>query len=392
VVMASKDAWNAAFCCGTSSIVRFAPLMRIGGFPTDSVTEDYLLTLRLREIGYRTVYLNERLSLGLAPEGLREYIVQRSRWCLGFMQICAGHSGPLRPGNGLSFVDRLILSETFLHWAATHCYRLLGLMIPIANLLFGIVAVHANLTDTLSHFVPYFIVQMAAIAWLSESRSLPIMGELSQLLAATDIVKAVYQGLTKPQGQKFVVTAKGGDRSKRMVQTPLLAIFLTYLTLTIAGVCYAFVLDRSGNLLESASLPLFWSWYNIVILTLACLVCVEQPRLRKAERFSGHDAAQLIVDGRAMMFPIEDISTGGMRLRGAAPIAPGEEAMLVLDRQRLRAVVVRVGPGDFAISVEDGFDARAAMIRAVYSGRYSPAIERIEPMRVVAGLAQRVFR
>jgi len=77
VIMASKDAWGAAFCCGTSSIIRFAPLMRIGGFPTDSVTEDYLLTLRLKHIGYRTVYLNERLSLGLAPEGLREYIGRR---------------------------------------------------------------------------------------------------------------------------------------------------------------------------------------------------------------------------------------------------------------------------------------------------------------------------
>ena len=63
------------------------------------MTEDYLLTLRLRQIGYRTVYLNERLSLGLAPEGLREYIVQRSRWCLGFMQICVGRSGPA-PGAG----------------------------------------------------------------------------------------------------------------------------------------------------------------------------------------------------------------------------------------------------------------------------------------------------
>ena len=34
VVMASKDAWGAAFCCGTSSLIRFAPLMqRLGGFP-----------------------------------------------------------------------------------------------------------------------------------------------------------------------------------------------------------------------------------------------------------------------------------------------------------------------------------------------------------------------
>ena len=45
VVMASKDAWDGAFCCGTSSVLRFAPLARIGGFPTDSVTEDYLVSL-----------------------------------------------------------------------------------------------------------------------------------------------------------------------------------------------------------------------------------------------------------------------------------------------------------------------------------------------------------
>jgi cellulose synthase (UDP-forming) len=392
VIMASKDAWNAAFCCGTSSIVRFAPLMRIGGFPTDSVTEDYLLTLRLRQIGYRTVYLNERLSLGLAPEGLKEYIVQRSRWCLGFMQICAGRSGPLRPGNGLNFVDRLILTETFLHWSATHCYRLLGLVIPIGYLLFDIQAVHATVTDALSHFLPYFVVQMAAIAWLSESRALPIMGDLSHLLAATDIVKAVYQGLTKPKGQKFVVTAKGGDRSKRIVQTPLLAIFLTYLILTIAGVCRAFLLDPGRTLQDSASLPLFWSWYNIMLLTLACLVCIEQPRLRKAERFSGHDAARLLVNGRMQVFPIEDISTGGMRLRGVSPVALGEDATLVLGRERLRTVVVRAGAGEFAIAVEDQFEARAAMIRAVYSGRFSPAVERVEPMRVVGGLARRLFR
>jgi cellulose synthase (UDP-forming) len=392
VVMASRDAWNAAFCCGTSSIVRFAPLMRIGGFPTDSVTEDYLLTLRLREIGYRTVYLNERLSLGLAPEGLKEYVVQRSRWCLGFMQICAGRSGPFRFGNGLGVIERLALIDAFLHWAATYSYRLLGLIVPIGYMLFGVTAVRASVTDTLSHFLPYYVLQLAAFGWLSEARALPVVGDVSHLLAATDIVKAVYQGLTKPKGQKFVVTAKGGDRTKRFVQTPLLTLFLTYLTLTIAGVCYAFVLDPGRNLLQSASLPLAWSWYNIVILTLACLVCIEQPRFRKSERFSGGDRAWLIVDGREMAFAIEDISTGGMRLAGRAPLAVGEEATLVLGEERLRAVVVRAGASDFALAVEDGFAARAAMIRNVYSGRYSSEIEKIEPMRLFAGLARRVLR
>jgi len=392
VIMASKDAWGAAFCCGTSSIVRFAPLMTIGGFPTDSVTEDYLLTLRLKHIGYRTVYLNERLSLGLAPEGLREYIVQRSRWCLGFMQICVGRSGPLRSGNGLSLVERLILIETFLHWAANHCYRLLGLALPLSYFLFGIAAVRADASDTLYHFLPFFIAQTQAVAWLSGARSLPIMGDLGLLLAATSVVKAVWQGLTKPQGQKFVVTAKGGDRSRRYVQTRVLAPFMTLLALTIIGVCRAFILDPSSDLLGAASLPLFWSWYNIFILTLACVVCIEQPRFRRSERFDGRGSvARLDVDGRAMFFLIADISTGGMRLSGVAPGPIGTPLTLLLDGRRLVASVVRAGATDFAIAVEDSFEARAAMIRAVYSGRYDPGVAEVKPARVAVGLARRLF-
>jgi cellulose synthase (UDP-forming) len=40
IVMPAKDAWGVAFCCGTSSITRFEALTKIGGLPTDSVTED----------------------------------------------------------------------------------------------------------------------------------------------------------------------------------------------------------------------------------------------------------------------------------------------------------------------------------------------------------------
>ena len=81
----SRDAWGIAVCCGTSSIVRWRALEAIGDFPTSSVTEDYLLTATLAMHGYATVYLNEALSEGLAPEGLREFITQRARWCLGLM-------------------------------------------------------------------------------------------------------------------------------------------------------------------------------------------------------------------------------------------------------------------------------------------------------------------
>src|SRR5262249_22296617 len=147
----------------------------IGGFPTDSVTEDYLLTLRLKEIGARTVYLNERVTVGLAPEGLKEYITQRSRWCLGFMQIVRGRSGPLSSQSKLDFIDRLSLIDSFLSWSTIYTAKILGLIVPILFLVFGIRSVQADLSDLLYFFLPFFMWQALTMGWISRGRSLVIM-------------------------------------------------------------------------------------------------------------------------------------------------------------------------------------------------------------------------
>ena len=202
----------------------------------------------MREIGYQTVYLNEQLSLGLAPEGLKEYITQRSRWCLGFVQICRGKSGPLRFQNRLTFVDRVILSETFLYWSATHSFRLLALIVPVLFLLFGIQAVHASVQDVLSYFLPCFIVQMSIMGWMTQARVVPIMADVSQLIAAHSVLRAVVAGLLRPVGQKFKVTAKGGNRDVRFVEWSLLKMLLGYLVLTIVAVISAFGWDGGWSL------------------------------------------------------------------------------------------------------------------------------------------------
>lgn len=79
----SRDIWDVSFCCGSCSIARRKAIDEIGGFPTESITEDLLTTLSMLNKGYKTRYLNERLSMGLAAENLTGYFVQRERWCQG---------------------------------------------------------------------------------------------------------------------------------------------------------------------------------------------------------------------------------------------------------------------------------------------------------------------
>ncbi|MBX9824256.1 MAG: glycosyltransferase [Xanthobacteraceae bacterium] len=392
VLMPAKDAWGAAFCCGTSSVIRFAPLMRIGGFPTDSVTEDYLVTLRMKEIGSHTIYLNERLTVGLAPEGLKEYITQRGRWCLGFMQIVRGRSGPLSLRSRLTFIDRLSLIDSFLHWTSIYPVKLLGLVVPSLYLLFGIRAVDANLHTLLAYFLPFFIWHSLTITWLSKGRSLAIMSDVAQYIAAPAIVKAVATGLLKPQGHKFKVTAKGGDRGQRFVEWRLFRFYASALAINLAGIVVAFLLYAQGDSIAYGDLALAWSWYNAIVLLLVCLVCIEQPRRRKAERFETDEAVQVVADGRPQIYRLADISITGARFRGDMPGPIGTRVKCTLRGQAADAMIVRPLPGGFAVKFDESLNARIDMIRNFYAGDYIAAFHAIEPAGVGKAVLSRIFR
>jgi cellulose synthase (UDP-forming) len=393
VLMASKDAWGAAICCGTSAVLRFAPLMQIKKFPTDSVTEDYLVTLRLSEIGYRTIYLNEPLSIGLAPEGLKEYVSQRSRWALGFMQICRGPNGPFSLTSHATLGARIMLIETFLYWSATHAFRILSILVPAAYLWFNIQAVYAYVPDAISYLLPYLVAGTFVMTWLTQRRVLPILADLGQLLIATDIAESVLVGLFRPQGHKFEVTAKGGDRSKRFIQWPMLRIFLVYLAVTVGGVLWAFVLDASRPLAEASALALFWSWYNIVLLVLACFVCIEAPQIRGGDRFRSDGYALLTIAGRKRRYAVADISVGGMRLNGdLAEESVGAPVHVEFDGVDVDARIVRSFKNGFAIQFIQSKSARERLIRIVYGGNYGAKPPEIKPTEVMGAMVNRVFR
>jgi cellulose synthase (UDP-forming) len=391
ILMPAKDAWGVAFCCGTSSVIRFSSLMQIGGFPTDSVTEDYLVTLRLKELGYRTVYLNERLTLGLAPEGLKEYITQRGRWCLGLMQIVRGRSGPLSLNSKLSFIDRLSLVDAFMSWAAVYGTKVFGLVVPWLYLLLGIKAVHADLFELLKYFLPFYVWHAFTMAWISRGRSLAIMTDLSQYIAAPAVLKAVITGLIRPQGHKFKVTAKGGDRSQRFIEWPLLRIYGSALLITLLAIAYAFILNLQGENIAYGGLALAWSLYNGVILAIVCFICIEQPRRRKAERFQRDEPVLIHEGGTSRLVRMADISITGARFVDPAP--PPVRTILNCNvyGQNVSAIVARRTGDGFGVRFEETVATRVRVVRAFYAGEYARAFRSVRAAPVGKALLLRLF-
>jgi cellulose synthase (UDP-forming) len=391
IIMPAKDAWGLAFCCGTSSIIRFSALREIGGFPTDSVTEDFLLTVRFRERGYKTLYLNEKLSVGLAPEGINEYATQRTRWCLGLVQICRGRSGPFRVGNSLPLSFRISLIETFLYWGPSFLFRMFCMSAPALFFLFDIRMVQANLSDAIAHFAPMVVTQMTVTTWLGGGRMLPLISDVYQMLIAPEIVTVVVSTLIRPSGHKFKVTAKGIHYAGLNVHWRLLCRFLALASITILGLAKVFAFDNSDLIADGGALNLFWAWYNLLVLTICCLVCFEQPRRRIDERFPTREKVLIKIGDETRVFDVTDISASGMRLAGEISDPIGSPATLIMGRIESPAVIARKGTDEFAVSLI-GDEAREEMTRRVYSERYGKPLDKIHPSRVLAGILHRLVR
>ena len=275
----ARDAWGIAFCCGTSSMLRWQAVQEVGGFPTESITEDFMMTLVLRDAGWDTAYLNEPLTEGLAPEGLKEYVTQRSRWCLGMMQIARSRLGPFARNN-LRLRDRWSVIDAVLYWLSTYPFRLAALTYPLLYWYFNITVVNAEVADVISYFGVYYVWVLLVMNTVARGMVIPVLNDVSQILGAIPIARSAIVGLIKPHGHPFKVTAKGGDRSRIVIQWDLLRPYLILLLLTIGGLLIGIFADQYvfNDAGQGKAVVLYWTLYNVVVLAMTLLTFVELPR------------------------------------------------------------------------------------------------------------------
>lgn len=386
----SRDAWGIAFCCGTSSVARWSALRDIGGFPTASITEDFLLTLALQERGHRTVYLDEALTEGLAPEGLKEYVTQRARWCLGLMQIARGRLGPFAR-NALRIQDRWSVVDSVLYWTMSFTFRLAAMTFPLLYWFFNITVVDASVPDVLTYFGVYFIWILMSLNFVSGGLVVPIVNDVSQLLGAIPITRAAYTGLIQPKGHPFSVTAKGGDRSRIVVQWRLMAPFVTLLVLTVLGALIgifsdSFAFNEAG---DGKLVILFWTFYNMFVLAVTIIVCIELPR---RERHLGDkpERAIVIAGDDAHDVWITSLTQNLVRVRGAQLTDDSPVSIEIAGLGSIRAIVTMPTADGARLLLEPTMEQHEALIRRFYASGEAPGITQTRYRGVVADLARRL--
>ncbi len=300
-----RDGAGSVICSGTSFIIRRSALESTGGFVTDSLSEDYFTGIRISAQGYRMVYLDEKLSAGLAAENIAAHALQRLRWARGTLQAFFIKSNPLTIP-GLSPIQRLAHLEGLLHWF-TSISRVGYLLMPLAYSFLGIIPLRATAAELMYFFLPYYLVQLTVFSWLNYRSRSAVLSDIYSLALCFPLALTVVQVMLNPFAKGFKVTPKGtaSDRFSFnwSLAAPLILLFgATAVSLWVnLGMCMikgAWQQTVDPAIAEQAKgigLGWLWSLYNLLMLGIALLILLDVPRPSPYEWFDLRRTVKLTI-------------------------------------------------------------------------------------------------
>jgi cellulose synthase (UDP-forming) len=262
----TRQGVGAVVCAGTSFVVRRTALEQVGGFETGTPSEDLATGIRLAAAGHRIIYLNEKLSAGLAPSSLEAMVRQRSRWASGTLQTLRTSANPLFIP-GLTVLQRVAFLEGILHWFNV-VPQLVLLMMPLSFGLLGARPLVFNHQGLLSAALPLLIAQIMLVRWFSHGSQSAFMPELYRWIFAIPVFLAVV-GTVLGHPRPFLVTPKQTPVANAKPGSWLAKSFAILLCLHLVNL--VILLSLSGS--AFSVLSLIWSLMSIGILLAAIRAC-----------------------------------------------------------------------------------------------------------------------
>ena len=385
-----RDAVDCAFCCGSCCVLRRDALLAVGGIPTETITEDIVLTLAQYRLGYITRYLNERLAIGLIPENIKALLIQRQRWARGHLQMLFVKSGPFGPG--LTLLQRLLFIP--------HGYLLgfptgvgLVFLVPIAFLCLGLVPFHSVPSEDLySYPLSALLAAMFLMRWVSPHTRLPFVATATNTYLNLRLFPTILSTLLKPFGTPFRVTPKGTGNNLTSVDRPAFRIVLVLAALAAGGLAAQRATSgRVGGGLDLMIGLLMLS--NMIVLALVALTVVQGPRPRSQERFRVNEPAYCVTDRAESPCLVVDLSLSGGLLEGGPPARVGDLLELSLPGVgTLSGRVVRLAPGRVGVAWHDVPEGtRDRLICYLYASGRTNAVEDLRSWQALGAIWNRAF-
>ena len=316
-VNVAKNNDNAAQYAGSNTVISRESLEAIGGFATESITEDFLTGIMIQQAGYRNLAIPDQLAHGLCPDTIGSLMKQRERWARGNIQVFK----LLRVwfNRQMTFWQKFSLTSALSYWFS-FLARLMFIMAPIFAVLFNVRVVDAPLWQILLFWLPHYILYyFATRIFSSRTRSNHWSAVVDTIMAPYLSLPTILETIGFKQ-KKFVVTDKSkGDEVQRW-RTSLYCIphaFLLFFT-----ILSIFILARQSIALNIIYNPivLFWLCAGAKNLVFAIFFMLGRTNYRSSERFFVKLSVDVECYGVSYNGYTADISDTGLAVLFDAPI------------------------------------------------------------------------
>lgn len=325
------DSWNSSYFCGSAALLRRKFLDEVGGVSGETITEDAETSLKLHAKGYNSVYINRPMVCGLQPETFNDYIVQRTRWAQGMIQIFI-LKNPLTI-KGLTWPQRICYFNSCVFWFFG-IPRMIYFLAPSAFLLFGMKVYHATMTPILAYAVPHLLSTFFIMDFLYGRSRKPLFSEIYETVQALVLIPAVFSVILHPRKPTFKVTPKGQtnlSESLNPMAVPFLAILIVnFIALGLAVYKWInFPVYRDVIAVTGA-----WCIYNTFLVIVSMGAFWERKQVRYYHRISASGKVDAFFPrmNYRCAGELKDVSLAGLGFEAELPWEPkpNEEVRLTV--------------------------------------------------------------
>ena len=347
VIQPGKNYSDSAFWCGSPSLVRRVALEQIGGVATETITEDIHTSVRLHSHGWSSLFVNEPLAFGIAPQTIRAFLLQRLRWAQGTMQLYRSAESPLWVP-GLSLKQRLSYLSSFLAYFESF-QKLILLLTPTIIILFNVFPMRVNVFVFMAHWLPYFGLNVLANQLGGRGYFRYHQTERYNILKMIVFIESTLI-LFQRKALTFKVTPKTVDQSVYQKERQALRLYFAILGMLVVTIGLGFLkvtrLGVGGLGMDSAFFALGWALYNALLVLSGVRMVLSKPHERKQYRFPVALEGYLLSEkpfAQPARVWVENLSTQGAGIMTVnADSLDGGELFLQLDAHGARRIQLPV--------------------------------------------------
>jgi cellulose synthase (UDP-forming) len=317
VIQRGLDLWNASFFCGSAAVLRRKHLLEVGGLGGETITEDVETSLKLHSKGFNSLYLFRPMTIGLSPETYANFILQRSRWAQGMVQLFRLNNPLFR--KGLTPAQRLGYFNACFFWFFGLA-RVVFYLAPMFFLVFGMQIYNASLVQVAAYGLAHLIAAYYVANQLYGSFRHPFFSEFYETVQSIYLAPAIVAAFLRPHAPVFRVTPKAIRLGRHFLSDLALPFYFMAFGCLVVQVIGWIRWHHVANVVDALLLCSVWNGFNFFLL-LCCLGVVwESQQRRKAHRFQVSEAVYLRPQDSDIVAAgtVCDLSAGGFFCRASS--------------------------------------------------------------------------